>query len=63
MEAESKRQDSTLPTAAMRFVLGHPAVASVLVGSAKATSLIRNAALLRDDKAIGWAAFNALAVA
>ncbi|MEI6099981.1 MAG: aldo/keto reductase [Alphaproteobacteria bacterium] len=63
MEAESKRQDSTLPAAAMRFVLGHPAVASVLVGSAKATSLIRNAALLRDDKAIGWAAFNALAVA
>ena len=62
MEAEAKRQGSTLPAAAMRFVLDHPAVASVLVGSAKASSLIRNAALLRDAKGLDWAAFNALAV-
>lgn len=62
MDAEAKRQGSTLPTAAMRFVLDHPAVASVLVGSAKASSLIRNAALLRDAQVMDWAAFNALAV-
>ena len=62
MEAEAKRQGSTLPAAAMRFVLDHPAVASVLVGSAKASSLIRNAALLRDAQVMDWAAFNALAV-
>ena len=62
MEAEAKRQGSTLPAAAMRFVLDHTAVASVLVGSAKASSLTRNAALLRDAKAMDWAAFNALAV-
>jgi D-threo-aldose 1-dehydrogenase len=62
MQAEAQRQGSTLPAAAMRFVLEHPAVASVLIGSAKASSLIRNAALLRGDKAMAWAAFNALAV-
>jgi D-threo-aldose 1-dehydrogenase len=62
IEAEAKRQGSTLPAAAMRFVLAHPAVASVLVGSAKASSLIRNAALLRDAQVMDWAAFNALAV-
>jgi D-threo-aldose 1-dehydrogenase len=62
MEAAAKRQGTTLPAAAMRFVLDHPAVASVLVGSAKASSLTRNAALLRDAKVMDWAAFNALAV-
>ena len=62
MEAEATRQRSTLPAAAMRFVLDHPAVASVLVGSAKASSLTRNAALLRDSKVLDWDAFNALAV-
>ena len=62
MEAEAKRQGSTLPAAALRFVLDHPAVASVLVGSTKASSLIRNAALLRDFKALDWDAFNALAL-
>jgi D-threo-aldose 1-dehydrogenase len=60
MEAEAKRQGSTLPAVAMRFVLDHPAVASVLVGSTKASSVIRNAALVRDFKALDWAAFNAL---
>jgi D-threo-aldose 1-dehydrogenase len=62
MEAEAKRQGSTLPAAAMRFVLDHPAVASVLVGSAKASSLTRNAAILHGAKTLDWAAFNALAV-
>ena len=62
MEAEAKRQGSALPAAAMRFVLEHPAVASVLIGSAKGSSLTRNAALLRDAKALDWAAFNALAI-
>jgi D-threo-aldose 1-dehydrogenase len=61
MEAEAKRQGVTLPAAAMRFVLEHSAVASVLIGSAKASSLIRNAALLRDAKVLDWSAFNALA--
>ena len=62
MDAEAKRQGSTLPAAAMRFVLDHPAVTSVLVGSAKAGSLTRNAALLRDAKSLDWGPFNALAV-
>ncbi len=62
MEAEAKRQGLTLPAAAMRFVLEYPAVASVLTGSAKASSLIRNAQLLRSVPAVDWAAFNALAV-
>jgi D-threo-aldose 1-dehydrogenase len=62
MEAEAKRQGTTLPAAAMRFVLDHPAVVSVLIGSAKASSLARNAALLRDVPALDWAAFDAVAV-
>ena len=62
MAAEAKRQGTTLPAAAMRFVLDHPAVASVLIGSAKAGSLIRNANLLRDRSALEWAAFDTLAV-
>ena len=62
MEAGAKAQGSTLPAAAMRFVLDHPAVASVLIGSAKASSLSRNAALLRDAPALNWSAFDADAV-
>ena len=62
MEAEANRQSVSLPAAAMRFVLEHPAVASVLIGSAKTSSLARNAALLRDAPAIDWSAFNALAL-
>ncbi len=62
MAAEATRQGTTLPAAAMRFVLGHPAVASVLIGSAKAGSLTRNAALLRGVPALDWAAFDALAI-
>ena len=62
MEAKAKRQGSTLPAAALRFVLDHPAVASVLVGAAKASSVIRNVALLRDAPALNWPPFNALAL-
>jgi D-threo-aldose 1-dehydrogenase len=62
MQAEALRQGSTLPAAAMRFVLTHPAVSSVLIGSAKASSLERNAALLRDAPPLDWAPFDALAV-
>jgi len=62
MEAEAKRQGATLPAAAMRFVLDHSAVASVVVGFAKASSLARNAALPREAKPLEWGAFNAQAV-
>lgn len=62
MEVEATRQGTTLPAAAMRFVLDHPAVASVLIGSAKASSLIRNAALLRGAALLDWTAFDTMAV-
>ena len=62
MQAEAKRQGTSLPAAAMRFVLDHPAVASVLIGSAKAGSLIRNAALLRDTPSLDWSAFDDFSV-
>ncbi len=62
MKAEAERQGSTLPAAAMRFVLDHPAVASVLIGSAKTSSLARNTALVRDTPALDWQNFDALAV-
>ncbi len=58
MEDEAKRQGTSLAAAAMRFVLDHPAVASVLIGSAKASSLIRNAALLGEDALIDWPSFD-----
>jgi D-threo-aldose 1-dehydrogenase len=62
MAAEVKSQGATLPGAAIRFVLDHPAVASVLIGSAKASSLARNAALWRDTPVLDWANFNEVAV-
>ena len=62
MEAVAQAQGTTLPAAAMRFALDHPAVASVLVGSAKAGSLTRNAALLRDAPALDWSPFDALTI-
>ena len=61
METEAKRQDATLPATVRRFVLDHPAVAFVLVESSKASSLIRNAALLRDAQTMDWSAFSASA--
>lgn len=56
MDHEAQAQGGTLAGAALRFVLDHPAVASVLVGSARASSLRRNAALLREPPP-DWAAF------
>jgi D-threo-aldose 1-dehydrogenase len=61
MSAEATAQGASLASAALRFVLDHPAVASVLIGSAKATSLQRNAALL-SDPALNWSAFDAFAL-
>lgn len=62
MEAEAARQGATLPAAALRFALDHPAVASVLIGSAKASSLSRNAELVRHARALDWQAFDAVAL-
>jgi D-threo-aldose 1-dehydrogenase len=62
METVAKRQGTTLAAAAMRFALEHPAVASVLIGSAKASSLSRNAALLRGASNLDWADFNGAAI-
>jgi D-threo-aldose 1-dehydrogenase len=62
MEAAAKAQGTTLPAAAMRFALDHPAVVSVLIGSAKASSLTRNADLLANVPALDWAPFDAVAL-
>lgn len=62
MEAAAKAQGTTLPAAAMRFALDHPAVVSVLIGSAKASSLTRNADLLASVTALNWAPFDAVAL-
>ncbi|MGQ0564333.1 MAG: aldo/keto reductase [Gemmobacter sp.] len=62
MQAEAQRQGTTLPAAALQFVLDHPAVASVLVGSARASSLTRNADLLRETPRLDWSGFDALAI-
>lgn len=62
MAAEAQRQGSTLPAAAMQFVLAHPAVSSVLIGSAKASSLLRNASALQDAPSLDWAAFDDMAI-
>lgn len=62
MEVEARRQGTTLSAAAMRFVLEHPAVSSVLIGSAKSSSLWRNVAALRDAPSLDWAAFNDVAI-
>jgi len=46
MQAHAAGQGATLAGAALQFALGHPAVASVLIGSAKSSSLTRNFALM-----------------
>jgi D-threo-aldose 1-dehydrogenase len=61
MATATAAQGATLASAALGFVLDHPAVASVLIGSAKASSLKRNAALLSDPP-LDWAPFDALAL-
>jgi D-threo-aldose 1-dehydrogenase len=62
MQAEAERQGSTLAAAALRFVLDHPAVASVLVGSAKASSLVRNAEMLARTEPLDWSGFDRFAL-
>jgi D-threo-aldose 1-dehydrogenase len=61
MAATAAAQGASLASAALGFALDHPAVASVLIGSAKASSLKRNAALLTDPP-LDWAPFDALAL-
>jgi D-threo-aldose 1-dehydrogenase len=61
MAAAAAGQGSTLASAALGFVLDHPAVASVLIGSAKASSLRRNAALLAAPR-LDWAPFDKVAL-
>ena len=63
MASEAQRQGVSLPAAAMRFVLDHPAVVSVLIGSANPRSLTLNAALLRNTPPLEWSRFNAFALA
>lgn len=46
LEAEAASQGRSLAEAALRFALGHPAAASVLLGTAKASSLERNLAMV-----------------
>jgi D-threo-aldose 1-dehydrogenase len=43
-----ERHQTTLPAAAVRFPLGHPAVVSVCVGARSAAQIERNAALYHD---------------
>jgi D-threo-aldose 1-dehydrogenase len=61
MATEATLQGGTLASAALHFVLDHPAVASVLIGSARASSLRRNAAMLADP-ALDWTPFDAHAL-
>ena len=62
MEAAAKAQGGSLAAAALKFVLVHPAVASVLIGSAKASSLQRNAATLAQAPNFDWTAFDPFAL-
>jgi D-threo-aldose 1-dehydrogenase len=62
MAAEARRQKADLPTAEIRFALDHPAMISVLIGSAKASDLLPDAALLRDSPALNRGLFTKLAI-
>lgn len=56
-------QGLTLPAAALRFALAHPAVASVLIGSAKPSSLRRAASLVHEGTCNpDWDKFRPLAM-
>ncbi|TCL75477.1 aldo/keto reductase [Rhizobium sp. BK251] len=65
MEEIAKRHGVPLAAAALHFTLRHPAVASVLIGTAKASSLERNMALaaqpLPDDLYDAFEAFTLVA--
>jgi D-threo-aldose 1-dehydrogenase len=61
MEREARAQGGTLAGAALRFALDHPAVTSVLIGTADASILHRNVATLHEP-APDWATFEPLAL-
>jgi D-threo-aldose 1-dehydrogenase len=48
IERVCKSHDVALPTAAMHFPLGHPAVSSVVLGAVKPVEVERNAAAMHD---------------
>lgn len=62
MDAAAKGQGGSLAAAALKFVLTHPAVASVLIGSSKASSLQRNAVTLAQAPSFDWSAFDQFAL-
>ncbi|MBI1173461.1 aldo/keto reductase [bacterium] len=62
MDAVAKGQGGSLAAAALKFALAHPAVVSVLIGSAKATSLRRNAETLAQAPDFDWQAFDPFAL-
>jgi D-threo-aldose 1-dehydrogenase len=58
--AVCERHGTTLPAAALRFPLGHPAIVSVCVGARSAKQIDRNVALYRDTiPAALWAELKA----
>ena len=59
LEAVAAAQGGTLAAAALHFALRHEAVSSVVIGSAKASSLARNVALLGDGTDWDWERFEA----
>ena len=59
LAAHAAAQGASLPGAALQFALQHPAVASVLIGSAKPASVTRNFALMSPDlPATIWPGFD-----
>jgi D-threo-aldose 1-dehydrogenase len=63
MEDVAKAHDVALATAALQFPLRHPTVASVLIGTAKPASLIRNIECFGQDVPESlWPAMDALAL-
>ncbi|MBN8999302.1 MAG: aldo/keto reductase, partial [Rhizobiales bacterium] len=63
LEAVAQKHGISLGAAAMAFPLESPAVASVLIGTAKPSSLERNLDLLKEKvPEAAWAEFAALAI-
>jgi D-threo-aldose 1-dehydrogenase len=61
MQAHVAGQGASLAGAALQFALQHSAVASVLIGSAKPSSLTRNFALMQPDLPTSiWPGFDPL---
>lgn len=62
LQATAAAQGTTLAAAALQFALQHPAVGSVLIGSARPASMRRTAGLLDQPAPIDWTAFDAPAL-